>query len=1059
MLDEYKRKRDFKLTPEPAAHVAANAGELKFVIQKHAARRLHYDFRLEIDGVLVSWAVPKGPSLNPAEKRLAVQTEDHPLDYAQFEGVIPAGEYGGGPVIIWDEGTYSPDGGGNTSWGDRDEAQKRMREGIKKGKISIFLKGHKLQGSWTLFRLANKDKDWILMKHKDDFMQRDEDITEQDRSVTSGRTIVELKEGKAPSNPLVNLTSLPGAKTARFPSELTPMSASLADGPFQEPGWVFEPKMDGIRAVAFIRNGQVRLVSRNGLDLTRSYPTVVNELSAYNRDLVLDGEIVALDESGRPSFQLLQQRSGLSRATDVKVAEASNPAFFYVFDIVHLDNKNLDAVPLHQRKALLKQTLVAAEHIRAIDGLEIDGFTAFQACVASGMEGLVAKRVDSRYEPGRRSKSWLKIKTTLTSEFVVCGYTQGTGSRNSTFGSIILGYYDKGRLVYAGGCGTGFNERILREMIQQFQQLETGASPFAKKVPGKQIHWLKPQLVAEVKFAEWTNDGILRAPVFMRLREDKAPEDCTRDQIHTEKKMQEPHEPMVDKPKILNSTANANANGKANDKPNTHSHAQNSSSNDKPNAHSPDKENAKAKTKVKVKANDKGKDQAKAQAQAQAKAKAKAKAKDQAKDQARAKSKATANDKEKDNAQSLPRNRRVIELAEKREEKRAENQAQKQAQKQAHNALWNTKAGIDLELLDRITNAKEKITIEVEEHSIALSNLDKVFWPQHGSEKALTKRDYLIYLLRVAPWLLPHTTDRPITLVRFPNGISGPKFYQKHWENNLPEFVETVWIYGEHAAGDQRYMVCNNLPTLLWLGQIADLEIHTWQSRINPEPEAHNLPKSYAGSVERLEESLLNHPDYLLFDLDPYIYSGLEKSGDEPELNHIAFRKCCELAKWLKEIFDTLGIEAFIKTTGKTGLHIYVPIIRNLNFDEVRAISGTIGQIILKDHAIDVTMEWAVVRRTGKIFLDHNMNARGKTLASIYSPRVYPQGSVSMPIRWDELDDIYPSDFTMHNVPDLLQQRGDLWADILDRKNDLRKLLTKTMPVNDEPKPRKHRRS
>ena len=951
MLEEYKRKRDFKLTPEPPAHKAANGDELRFVIQKHAARRLHYDFRLEVDGVLVSWAVPKGPSLNPADKRLAVQTEDHPLDYAQFEGVIPAGEYGGGPVIIWDEGTYTVDDGGKALWDNREEALKRMREGLKKGKISISLKGKKLHGSWTLFKLSNKDKDWILMKHKDDFVQRDTDITEQNRSVTSGRTIDEMREGRPPSKPLVDLNDLPGAKTVRFPTTFSPMTASLADGPFQEEGWIFEPKMDGIRAVALIHDGEVTLLSRRGLDLTGGYPTIVKELSAYDQNLVLDGEIVALDELGRPSFQLLQQRSGLIRSPDIKAAEASNPAFFYVFDIVHIGNKNIQGAGLQDRKAILKQTLVAAEHIRMIDGLAVDGITAFQACVESGLEGLVAKRVDSRYESGRRSKAWLKIKTTLSSEFVICGYTPGTGSRKSTFGSIILGYYDdRGQLVYAGGCGTGFNERTLKEFQTKFKALETPKSPFAKKVPGKQIHWLKPELVAEVKFAEWTQDGILRAPVFMRLRDDRAPEDCTRNQILTEIKSQEPEEPMVHK-------------------------------------HEDDPQ------------------------------------------------KTTAD---------------VIDMSGKRAKKQTEKGVQKSTP---------TSPNINEEVLDRIISAKEKVTVEVEGHSIAFTNLDKVFWPQHGSEKALTKRDYIIYLLRVAPWLLTHTTDRPITLVRFPNGINGPKFYQKHWEKGLPEFVETVWIYGEHAAGDQRYMVCNNLPTLLWLGQVADLEIHTWQSRINPEPEAHSLPKSYAGSVEKLEESLLNYPDYLLFDLDPYIYSGLEKSGDEPELNHIAFRKCCELAKWLKEIFDTLSIESFIKTTGKTGLHIYVPIVRELTFDEVRAISGTIGQIIVKDHAEDVTMEWAVVRRTGKIFLDHNMNARGKTLASIYSPRVYPQGSVSMPIGWDELDDIYPSDFTMHNVPDLLKQRGDLWADILNHKNDLRKLLTKDLPIKDVPKPRNRRRS
>jgi bifunctional non-homologous end joining protein LigD len=262
----------------------------------------------------------------------------------------------------------------------------------------------------------------------------------------------------------------------------------------------------------------------------------------------------------------------------------------------------------------------------------------------------------------------------------------------------------------------------------------------------------------------------------------------------------------------------------------------------------------------------------------------------------------------------------------------------------------------------------------------------------------------------------------------------------------------------EHVRSEQEYIVCNNLPTLLWLAQIADLEIHTWQSRIAPGPDGTGYPRDFGSSLEALEKSLLNYPDYLLFDLDPYIYSGKEKSGDEPELNIAGFRQCAELAKWLKDIFDTIGIEAFIKTTGKTGLHIYIPIVRDFTFDEVRALSDAIGRIVLKQHPNDVTMDWAVVKRKGKTFLDHNMNARGKTLASIYSPRVSPEAAVSVPVRWDQLDDIYPTDFTMRTVPDLLAKQGDLWGDILDHKNDLRKLLDKTGMTPQAP-PKKRRKS
>jgi bifunctional non-homologous end joining protein LigD len=357
-------------------------------------------------------------------------------------------------------------------------------------------------------------------------------------------------------------------------------------------------------------------------------------------------------------------------------------------------------------------------------------------------------------------------------------------------------------------------------------------------------------------------------------------------------------------------------------------------------------------------------------------------------------------------------------------------------------------------ILDQLADARAKTTVEVEGDKLPVTNLDKVFWPGTSDHPPLTKRDYMMYLAKVSPWLLPHMKDRPITFVRFPNGIEGGKFYQKHWEKGLPGFVQTLQLFAEHAAKDQEYIVCNNLPTLLWLAQIADLELHTWQSRIEAGPDALNLPKTFGGSLENLEASLLNYPDFLLFDLDPYLYSGKEKRGDEPELHMKGFKKTVELAKWVKEILDSLKVDSFVKTTGKTGIHMYVPIVRDFTFDEIRALSREIGQIILKQHPNDVTMSWAVVKRTGKVFLDHNMNARGKTLASIFSPRVSPEAAVSFPLSWDEIDDVYPTDFTMHNVPELLQKDGDLWADILDRKNDLRQLLSREPGLQQQRKKR-----
>jgi bifunctional non-homologous end joining protein LigD len=590
---------------------------------------------------------------------------------------------------------------------------------------------------------------------------------------------------------------------------------------------------------------------------------------------------------------------------------------------------------------------VPTDRVRLVEPLAADGFTAYDACLEAGLEGVVGKRLDSIYESGRRSKDWLKVKPTLAAEFVICGYTQGTGSRATTFGSLILGYYDKkGELVYAGGCGTGFNDKTLRELLKQFQKYETNKSPFKEKVPGAaRIQWLRPKLVTEVKFAEWTKDAKVRAPVFMRLRDDKRPEACTREEIVHEVKQQQPEEPIV---------------------------------------HKHDDKAARAE---------------------------------------------------------------VIDLDTRRTEK-----TRKKSRESGD-------FGIDMQVLSQLENAGDKLLLQVEGQTISFSNLNKIFWPGNGGHEPLTKRDYAIYLTKVAPWILPHMKDRPLTFVRFPNGIKGGKFYQKHWEKGLPDFVEHTDIFVEHVRGAQDYVVCNNLATLLWLAQIADLEIHTWQSRIKPGPDGFDKALDFASSLEALEESLLNYPDYLLFDLDPYIYSGEEKSGDEPELNIAGFRQCAQLAKWLKEIFDQIGIEAFIKTTGKTGLHIYIPIVREFTFDEARALSDAIGRIVLKAHPNDVTMDWAVVKRTGKTFLDHNMNARGKTLASIFSARVSPEAAVSVPIRWDQLDDIYPTDFTMRTVPALLKVHGDMWADILEHKNDLRKLVERKGAPKASPPKSKRRKS
>ncbi len=540
MLDRYGQKRDLELTGEPPPRpAAAGRGPLLFVVQKHAARRLHYDFRLEVGGVLASWSVPKGPSLNTKEKRLAVRVEDHPLEYASFEGVIAKGSYGAGQVIVWDAGTYSPDGDGRLSFHDRQEADARVAEGLAVGKLSVTLRGHKLKGSWTLVQTKRSPNDWLLIKHSDGYADADRDVLADERSVLSGLTVVDLEAGRLPDPARRTglpgrIDDLPGARQADMPARLRPMLAELAAGPFSDAEWLFEPKLDGLRALAFIRGGRVELLSRNGNEITAQYPALAAELAAQPAaQMLLDGEIVALDEQGLPSFQRLQQRMHLTRPEDIQRQDAQMPVVHYVFDLLYLDGFDLTRVPLAQRKSALAQALLPSPLVRHLDEIDADGEEAFHHAVKLGLEGVMAKRGDHTYEAGKRSRAWLKVKGTLTSEFVVGGYSQGSGERAATFGALLLGYYEDGRLRYAGNVGSGFDRDHLAEIRRRLTELRSDRCPFADKPPlGKaKVTWVRPLLVAEVKFAQWTRDGRLRAPVFLRLREEIEPEDVRRPRL------------------------------------------------------------------------------------------------------------------------------------------------------------------------------------------------------------------------------------------------------------------------------------------------------------------------------------------------------------------------------------------------------------------------------------------------------------------------------------------------------------------------------------------------
>ena len=451
-LDRYAAKRRFESTPEPApGDPAPRFGALTFVVQKHAARGLHYDFRLEFGGALKSWAVPRGPSFDPKEKRLAVLVEDHPIEYSSFEGVIGRGNYGAGQVIVWDTGVYTPDERGDLSWHDRIEAERRMAAGFEQGKLSFTLRGRKLRGSWTLVRTARSPKDWLLIKHKDSYVSADPDMDEC--SVVSGLSLEDLKSGVLP-NPSLALSDGTIGKPGRFPRTLTPMLASTGDRPFSSPDWIYEAKLDGFRAMAFLHEGTVRLLSRNGNDLARNFPAITAELSTLpHRELVLDGEVVALNEEGLPDFGLLQNHSGMPRMWRADRSDEPVLLVYYPFDVIYLEGRDLRRVPLEQRKQLLAQAVVPGDRIRTVDYVTGEGEAFFEAAAGLGLEGMVAKRRSSSYQAGQRSRDWVKVKHVLSQEFVVAGYTEGEGERASSFGAIVVGYYQVpvARLIWGWG--------------------------------------------------------------------------------------------------------------------------------------------------------------------------------------------------------------------------------------------------------------------------------------------------------------------------------------------------------------------------------------------------------------------------------------------------------------------------------------------------------------------------------------------------------------------------------------------------------------------------------
>jgi len=616
-LDEYKRKRRFEETPEPPPKVEKQSRH-RFVVQRHAATRLHYDFRLEMEGVLKSWAVPKGPSLDPADKRLAMQVEDHPVSYFDFEGTIPKGNYGGGTVMVWDAGTWEPLSPVPVNGEYVPGTEKEAAAMLAKGDLKFRLKGKRLSGDFALVhikgRADSKGNEWLLIKKKDDSVVAGFDIDAYDTSILTGRTMAQIagdegsaewkssrpatrgkvkavwladaiaradskrkaliaesaedpekKNGKssrqagrgvphartlaADSAPSIAASrsitrkfsansassaveALAGAEERAMPTVIHPMLATPAGKAFDDPDWLFEIKWDGYRAVAFIEGGRVRLVSRSQNDLTAQFSelgSLPQFVSAQRA--ILDGEIVALDDEGRPSFSLMQQRTGFQPGKRHLPRREGVPVIYYAFDLIYVDGFDLRRVALESRKQLLQERIENSGLVHFSDHYAEKGLQLMKAARQRGLEGIVAKKRRSAYQE-KRSGDWLKIKITQRQECVVGGYTDPEGSREY-FGALVLGLYDRQqRLIHVGQVGTGFDQKMLKEMFARLQPLETKKSPFYGEIGGlRKVHFVRPELVAEIKFAEWTHEteegGMkLRAPVFMGLRADKSADEC-----------------------------------------------------------------------------------------------------------------------------------------------------------------------------------------------------------------------------------------------------------------------------------------------------------------------------------------------------------------------------------------------------------------------------------------------------------------------------------------------------------------------------------------------------
>lgn len=878
-LQEYQRKRDFAKSPEPRGAPRPGEGN-RFVVQKHWATRLHYDFRLEIEGVLVSWAIPKGPTLNPTERRLAAHVEDHPIEYFDFEGLIPKGEYGGGTVMVWDWGTYEMEASSPA-------------EALRQGEVKFRLNGEKLAGRFALVR-TRSEKDWLLIKKRDEAADPGFDLEQLSYSVKTGRTREQIEAGQdavwsSRRDEAGGRIDLVQAEESPMPTALEPMKAQLVDAAFDDDHWLFELKWDGVRVVAFIDNGAVRLQTRSGHSAADRFPELLNLHHAVAlKQAVLDGEVVALDPEGRPSFQLLQNRG-----------REPVPVHYMLFDLLYADGRRLFRVPLEDRKRLLQNVLRDSAIVKYSEHIVKDGIAFYQAARQKRLEGILAKLRDSPYQPGVRSPSWLKIKILQQQEAVIGGFTAPRGGRQY-FGALIVGVYDDGKLRYAGHTGGGFDEKTLKKVYDQLRPLVVAASPFAATAPktNETPTWVTPQLVCTVKFSEWTKDGIMRQPVFLGMRDDidptsvlqERPENADRDRRLAERSLTVRTSPSPD------SRSGAAPRGR-------------------------------------VLSTD-------------------------------------------DQIPNTPLSRAAARIAK---------------------ASGATIRGITAAELHALEALKKEGYWQIGGREVHLTNLDKLLFP----EDQIAKRDLIRFYTEIAPVLIPYYSQRPLSMNPHPDGIHGKSFWQKDKPDWAPEWIPTLRYRDQKNEKD--WILIEEVATLAWLANHAVIDMHPWYSRAD-KPE---------------------YPDWSVIDLDP--------------AQGATFKDVVTIAKVVHEALNHLGLQGLLKTSGQSGLHVYVPIERLYTLAQSRNFVKRLSEVIGRLMPDQVTDIWEVKKRTGKIRIDYTQNVINKTLAGPYSLRPVLRAPVSTPIAWEELDDpgLHPDKWTIGTIGDRLLEKGDLFRGALTLRQTL----------------------